>query len=111
MIKKIRSILADPNVDYQSKSFVLLSSIALIGLFGAMVSGIMLGQAFSANLSVFVEFVLFSGMFIWATCFNGIKKAMVIIAFLLVFVFLPAAFFTGGGAAGGTPVWFAFTTL
>ncbi len=111
MIKKIRSILADPNVDYQSKSFVLLSSIALIGLFVAMVSGIMLGQAFSANLSVFVEFVLFSGMFIWATCFNGIKKAMVIIAFLLVFVFLPAAFFTSGGAAGGTPVWFAFTTL
>ena len=39
------------------------------------------------------------------------KKAMIIITAFLIFVFLPAAFFTSGGAAGGTPVWFAFTTL
>ncbi len=36
---------------------------------------------------------------------------MILIAAFLIFVFLPSAFFTSGGAAGGTPVWFAFTTL
>ncbi|MBO4890898.1 MAG: response regulator [Lachnospiraceae bacterium] len=111
MIKKIRSLLTDPELDYKSKSFVLLSVIALIGLFIAMISGILLGQSFSANLSVFIEFVLFSGIFLWAIYRNGIKKAMIIISAFLVFVFLPAAFFTSGGAAGGTPVWFAFSTL
>ena len=111
MINKIRSLLKDPNLDYQSKSFVLLSVIALIGLFIAMISGILLGQAFAANLSVFVEFTLFTGIFLWAIYFDGIKKAMIVISAFLIFVFLPMAFFTSGGAAGGTPVWFAFTTL
>ena len=111
MINKIKSLLKDPDLDYQSKSFVLLSVIALIGLFIAMISGILLGQAFAANLSVFVEFVLFSGIFLWAIYFDGIKKAMIVISAFLIFVFLPMAFFTSGGAAGGTPVWFVFTTL
>ena len=60
MVKKIRAMLRDPNLDLKSKSFILLSSIALVGLFLAMVSGILLGQSFMANLSVFVEFLLFS---------------------------------------------------
>ncbi|MCR5357546.1 MAG: response regulator [Lachnospiraceae bacterium] len=111
MINKLRSLLNDPELDYKSKSFVLLSVIALVGLFLAMISGILLGQALVANISVFVEFVLFTAIFLWAIYRNGMQKAMIIIAFFLVFVFLPAAFFTSGGAAGGTPVWFAFTTL
>ena len=111
MIRKIKSLLNDPELDYQSKSFVLLSVIALIGLFIAMISGILLGQSLMANISVLIEFLLFSGIFIWAIYRNGMKKAMIIITAFLIFVFLPAAFFTSGGAAGGTPVWFAFTTL
>lgn len=111
MIKRIRDLLNDPELDYQSKSFVLLSVIALIGLFLAMISGIILGQSFAANLSVFIEFVLFSAIFLWAIYRNAIRKAMILIAAFLVFVFLPSAFFTSGGAAGGTPVWFALSTL
>lgn len=111
MIKKIRELLDDPDLDFQSKSFVLLSSIALIGLLIALISGIILGQSFFANLSVFIEFILFTAVFLWAIYHNGIKKALIFISSFLIFVFLPAAFFTSGGAAGGTPVWFAFTTL
>ncbi|MCR5602800.1 MAG: response regulator [Lachnospiraceae bacterium] len=111
MIRRIKSLLSDPELDLQSKSFVLLSVIALIGLFLAMISGILLGQALMANLSVLIEFILFSIIFYRAIFHNGIGKAKILIAFFLIFVFLPAAFFTSGGAAGGTPVWFAFTTL
>ena len=111
MIKKIRSILNDPEVDFQSKSFVLFSIITLMGLFVAMLSGIILGQSFAANLFVFIQFVFSSVLFLWAIYCNAIKKAMKIIATFLIFIFLPAAFFTSGGAAGGTPVWFAFSTL
>ena len=64
MIRKIKSLLNDPELDYQSKSFVLLSVIALIGLFIAMISGILLGQSLMANVSVLIEFLLFSGIFI-----------------------------------------------
>ncbi len=111
MIKRIRSLLNDPELDFQSKSFVLFSIITLIGLFVAMISGIVLGQSFYANLFVFIQFIFSSVLFIWAIYRNTIKTAMKIIATLLIFVFLPAAFFTSGGAAGGTPVWFAFSTL
>ncbi len=111
MIKRLRILLNDPDLDYRSKSFVLLSVIALVGLFIAMVSGILLGQSFMANLSVFVEFTLFSLIFLWAIFYNAIKKAMIVISVFLIFVFLPVAFFTSGGASGGTPVWFAFGTL
>ncbi len=111
MIKRIKDLLNDPELDFQSKSFVLLSVIALIGLFLAMISGIILGQSFMANLSVFIEFVLFTLIFLWAIYRNAIGKAMILISAFLIFVFLPFAFFTSGGAAGGTPVWFAFTTL
>ncbi|MBR5765696.1 MAG: hypothetical protein IKX95_02830 [Lachnospiraceae bacterium] len=54
MIRKIKSLLNDPELDYQSKSFVLLSVIALIGLFIAMISGILLGQSLMANVSVLI---------------------------------------------------------
>ncbi|MBR4573854.1 MAG: response regulator [Lachnospiraceae bacterium] len=109
MVKKIRAMLRDPNLDLKSKSFILLSSIALVGLFLAMVSGILLGQSFMANLSVFVEFLLFSILYYLAIFHNMIRQVMVIISAFLVFVFLPSAFFTSGGAAGGTPIWFAFS--
>lgn len=111
MIRKLRSLLSDSELDYQSKLFVLLSFIALIGLFVAMVSGILLGQSFTANLSVLVEFLLFTAIFLWAVYCNAIKKAMILIAVFLIFIFLPVAFFSSGGAAGGTPLWFAFSTL
>ena len=111
MVKKIRAMLRDPNLDLKSKSFILLSSIALVGLFLAMVSGILLGQSFMANLSVFVEFLLFSILYYLAIFHNMIRQVMVIISAFLVFVFLPSAFFTSGGAAGGTPLWFAFSLL
>ncbi|MCR5301945.1 MAG: response regulator [Lachnospiraceae bacterium] len=111
MIRKIRNLLNDPNLDLQSKSFVLLSSIALVGLFFAMVSGIVLGQSLAANLSVFAEFALFSILFYRAVYHGRIIQTGTVITAFLVFIFLPAAFFTSGGAAGGTPIWFMFTTL
>ncbi len=111
MIKKIRKYLEDPNMDLQSRSFVLLSIIALLGLFIALVSGVIIGQATVANISLFIEFTLFSGIMFWAVNYNQLKAAMTVIAFFLTFVFLPVAFFTSGGAAGGTPVWFAFSNF
>ncbi len=111
MINKIISLLKDPELDFQSKSFVLLSAIAQVGMFLALISGILLGQSLAANLSVLAQCLLFTGVFIWAIYKNRIKKAMIVVAVFLVFVFLPAAFFTSGGAAGGTPVWFALATL
>ena len=111
MIKKIKSLLNNPDLDFQSKSFVVLSSIALIGLFSALISGFILGQSLMANLSVLIECLLFTGIFLWAIYRNRIKTAMILISFFLVFIFLPSAFFTSGGAAGGTPVWFMFSSL
>ena len=98
-------------MDLQSRSFILLSIIALFGLFIALVSGIVIGQATVANVSLFIEFALFSGIMFWAVNFNQLKAAMIIIAAFLTFIFLPVAFFTSGGAAGGTPVWFAFSNF
>ena len=111
MIKKIKSLLNDPDLDFQSKSFVVLSSIALIGLFSATISGFILGQSLMANLSALIECLLFTGIFLCAIYRNRIKTAMILISFFMVFVFLPSAFFTSGGAAGGTPMWFMFSSL
>ncbi len=111
MIRKIKSLLNDPELDYQSKAYVLLSVITLLGLFLAMISGILLGQSLMANAFVFIQFVMFSGLFLWSIFRNRIQPAKIIVCAFLMLVFLPAAFFTSGGAAGGTPVWFALATL
>ncbi|MCR5178880.1 MAG: response regulator [Lachnospiraceae bacterium] len=111
MIKKIRSYLDDPDLDVQYKSFILLSIIALIGLFLGLVGGIVINQSILANLSLVVEFSLFAGIFFYSVWLNKLRFAMVFISTFLVFVFLPISFFTSGGAAGGTPVWFMFATL
>ncbi len=111
MIKRIRNLLNDPNQDLKTKSFIVLSAIALVGLFFAMLSGILLGQSFWANLAVFVQFSFFSFLFYLAIYRNLIGQVRIIISFFLIFVFMPVAFFTSGGASGGTPVWFAFSTL
>ncbi len=111
MIAKVKGYLDDPNLDVKYKSFILLSLIALIGIFLACVSGLLLGQSIFAFLSNFTEFILFSCIVAYAIYFNKLDLAMYIISSFLVFVFLPLAFFTSGGAAGGTPVWFMFATL
>lgn len=111
MIKRIRDLLNDPNQDLKTKTFIVLSAIALIGLFLAMVSGILLGQSFWANLSVFIEFFFFLFLFYLAIYRNRIAQVRIILSFFLILVFLPIAFFTSGGAAGGTPVWFGFSAL
>ncbi|MCR5672336.1 MAG: response regulator [Lachnospiraceae bacterium] len=111
MIKRIKNLLNDPNQDLKTKTFIVLSAIALIGLFLAMVSGILLGQSFWANLAVFVQFSFFFFLFYLAIYRNIIALVRIIMSFFLILVFLPVAFFTSGGAAGGTPVWFAFSAL
>ena len=109
MIKKvtgrIRSYINDPQIDLKDRLFILLSVAVLCALFIAVICGLIMHEPLSATISTVVGALFFALYVLYAFVKNRIEKARLVIAVILVFIFLPAMFFTNGGVNGGAPVW------
>jgi len=109
--KKCKNYIYDSSIDIRDRSFILFSIAVLIALFVAIPCGMIMREPFTATISTFVGAVFFSIYVIYSYKSNTIKRARIIISFILVFGFLPAMFFTNGGVYGGTPIWLLLGTV
>ena len=64
-----------------------------------------------ATISTFIGAVLFTLYVGISVKLKRLDQARITISIVLVFVFLPAMFFTNGGVYGGTPVWLLLGTI
>ncbi len=106
-----RSYIYDSTVNVKNRSFIVFSGAVLVALFAAIPCGLIMGEPILATISTFVGAVFFTVYVLISIRFNRLEQAKVSISIILVFVFLPAMYFTNGGAYGGTPVWLLLGTI
>lgn len=84
----------------------MLFSIAIImALYVAIPCGIYMREPIFATISTLIGAVFFSLLVYISYKKNMIRQARIIISVIIVFIFLPAMFFTNGGVNGGAPMW------
>ncbi|MCR5399841.1 MAG: DegV family EDD domain-containing protein [Lachnospiraceae bacterium] len=111
LFNSIKNYILDPAKDFKERNFVLLTMVAGIAVFLAMIADILLGE----NI---VEIIILG-----ATATSGpivswlvikkhwVRQAGIFMSFMTVFFVLPIAFFFGGGLYGGAVIWIAFAFL
>jgi len=108
---RLKEYIFDSSADIKDKSFVLFSITVLIALFLAIPCGLIMKEPPSATIATIIGTVLFTAYVAFSIKRKKIKQARIVISIVLVFVFLPAMFFTNGGVEGGTPIWLLLGTI
>lgn len=108
---RIYSYMYDPTIDIKERTFMLFSGAVLVALILAVPFGIIMREPLSATISTFVGAVFFTLYVIYAFTKKHIRRAKIVISIILIFIFLPAMFFTNGGNEGGAPIWLLLGTL
>ena len=103
--KHIKEYIYDQSVDIKKRTFILFSVLVLLAIFAAIPCGLIMKEPLSATISTFVGAVFFSIYVYYSIKKDLIERARVVLSVILVFIFLPAMFFTNGGVSGGTPIW------
>ncbi|MCR4793021.1 MAG: HD domain-containing protein [Lachnospiraceae bacterium] len=111
LLKKLADYLYDPSVNIGERTFVMLSLVVLISLYAAIPCGMIMQEPILATISTLIGAIVFTVYVVYAVAEKKIARAKVVISFVLVFVFLPAMFFTNGGIYGGTPIWLLLGTI
>ena len=111
MIDRLKDYIYDSSADIKDKSFILFSITVLIALFLAIPCGLIMKEPLSATVSTIVGTLAFTAYFLISIKRRRIKQARIVISIVLVFIFLPAMFFTNGGVEGGTPIWLLLGTI
>ncbi len=110
-IRKFRDYLFDSKIDIQERLFMLLTVTAMSGMVLAFFVSIFNGENIEGLLAMLLAFLMFSLVVYLGFRFDKLRISVNVTAFLLVFAFFPAVYFTGGGIYGGSPIWFVFTML
>ena len=111
LLRRFENYIYDPSISLKDRSFVVFSVAVLIALFLAIPCGLIMQEPPLATISTVVGAVSFTVYVIFAIRTKRIRQAKVVISVLLVFVFLPAMFFSNGGSDGGTSVWLLLGTI
>lgn len=111
LLGRIYGYMYDSSIDIKERTFMLFSGVVLVALILAVPMGILMQEPLSATISTFLGALFFSLYVIFAFKKKRIKQAKIVISIILVFIFLPAMFFTNGGVEGGAPIWLLLGTM
>ena len=111
LFKRINAYIFDPSVRLQDRSFVVFSLLVLIALYAAVPFGMVMKEPVSATVSTLIGAVVFSVYVYYVFRKNKIDQAKIVLSIVVVVLFLPAMFFTNGGAPGGAPIWLLLGTI
>lgn len=109
--KRLNEYIFDPSVRLQDRSFVVFSLLVLIALYAAVPFGMVMKEPSSATVSTLIGAVVFSVYVYYVFRKNKIDQAKIVLSIVVVVLFLPAMFFTNGGAPGGAPIWLLLGTI
>ena len=109
--KRIENYIFNPSVSIQDRSFVLFSCLVLIALYAAVPLGLIMREPLSATVSTLIGAIVFSAYVYYVFTANKISQAKIVLSIVVVFLFLPAMFFTNGGALSGVPLWLLLGTV
>ncbi len=106
--RNLKNYINDPSVDIQDRMFIVMSLVAIVGMFFALLAGVLLGEKLIASLLTFGFLVFAVTIVLLGYKFNKVRIVAFIVSVMVILISLPSTFFTSGGVYGGTPIWFLF---
>ncbi|MCR5501497.1 MAG: hypothetical protein K6F53_00655 [Lachnospiraceae bacterium] len=100
-IGRIHDFLFDSSINVKDRTFVLFSIMYFNALIVALIVGIFLHEPVSSTLTSFAIVAVSAGFLVYVVIKNRYGTAKIIVAFILIFFFQPALFFTKGGLSCG----------
>lgn len=111
LFRRAKEYLNNSEIDVNERMFALLSVIGLSGLLMAIIGGFITGEGFWSMVLAIACFFVFVAMIIVAFKCHIVRIIAGIVAFILVFIFIPLNFFTSGGIHGGAISWNIFVAV
>ena len=111
LLNHINARITDPNRSFEERVYTMLTIIAVIGVFVALIGDILVGESIVEILMLTVTEILVPLALIVSVRINKVGLSTHLIVLGLVFLILPMAFFFGGGPEGGGILWIVFSYL
>ena len=108
---RLKAYFLDSSIDIKERTFMLFSSAVLVALFLAVPFGLIMREPLSATISTLIGAVFFTLYVFYSFKTKRIRSAKIVLSIILIFIFLPAMFFTNGGVEGGAPIWLLLGTF
>ena len=110
-IKKLISMIKDPDRDFSERVFIVLTIISDIAVAVALIGDIITRENIY-EIVILTATIILVPVVAFACLFRDrIRLAIRLIICGLVFLVLPCVFFFGGGVEGGATTWFIFAFL
>ncbi len=110
-LKRFSEYVFNPKVDFRERRFVLLTSVAGVAVFIAMIADIILKDNIVEIITLGATAASGPIVTTYAVKKHRTDRAGLFMSFMTVFVVLPISFFFGGGMYGGSIIWFTFAFL
>ncbi len=104
LTKRFSDYLFDSSIYVKDRTFVLYSACLTVALIVTMIIGIVLREPLSSIIVSIVVILICIALLTYAVKRNRIKTAKILVAYFVVFGFLPFMFFTKGGVLCGAPM-------
>ena len=111
LFKRLTDYAYDSSVNVKERLFVVFSVAVLLALFAAVPCGIIMHEPIDATISTVIGAIAFTVYVIYAISEKRIARAKIVLPVVLIFIFLPAMFFTNGGGCSGAPIWLLLGTI
>ena len=111
VIRKFIDYLLNPDVDFQTRIFALLTAIGIVGETIVLIGDVSFGENITEIIILAVSVALVPVICIISIRFDRVRTGTMIIVIGIIFVILPVSFFFGGGPKGGGIIWMAFCYL
>ena len=109
--KRVTEYIFNTSISLQDRSFVVFSCLVLVALYAAIPLGVIMREPLSATLSTLGGAAGFSVFVYYVFRRNLISRAKIVLSIVVVFLFLPAMFFSNGGGISGAPLWMLLGTI
>ena len=111
IVKRVIRYINDSSINVSDRAFILFSSLVLIAIFLAVPFGLIMREPPIATISTLIGDIFFTSYVVHSVKAKKIARAKIVISVILVFIFMPAMFFTNGGVEGGAPIWLLLGTI
>ena len=108
IFKKLKAYLRDPERDFTERRFVMMTIIAMVGEFLALIGDVIAGDNLLEIIVMIGALISVPGITVISVWKNKANLGAIMVAFGFTFGILPIIYYFGGGITGGGVVWVIF---
>ncbi len=111
LINKILAVINDPNVDFDERIYLIISTITEPAILIVFLGDIIIGEHIMEIAALGICLIVNPVTAYFCLRWHKVSTGTAILSLVVLFFVLPVVFFFGGGPDGGSILWFTFCTI